>query len=66
MLRHGVSSTLVAINGFKLLLCGCSGPAVKYALELGMDPQRILARGQTNLFNAAKRGDEEKVKVGRI
>ena len=31
-----------------------------------MDPQRILARGQTNLFNAAKRGDEEKVKVGRI
>ena len=31
-----------------------------------MDPKRILARGQTNLFNAAKRGEEEKVKVGRI
>lgn len=47
-------------------LRGCSGPAVKYALELGMDPNRMLSKGQTNLFGAAKRGDVEKVKVGRI
>ncbi|CAL1151401.1 unnamed protein product, partial [Cladocopium goreaui] len=38
-------------------------PALKYALELGMDPNRILSKGQTNLFGAAKRGDVEKVKV---
>ena len=47
-------------------LRGCSGPALKYALELGMDPNRTLSKGQTNLFGAAKRGDVEKVKVGRI
>eukprot|EP00435_Cladocopium_sp_Y103_P005620 s6094_g1.t2 len=39
-------------------------PAVKYAFEeLRCDPNRMLPKGQTNLFGAAKRGDVEKLKV---
>ena len=48
-------------------LRGCSGAAVKYSLEeLGSDPKRLLIKGQTNLFGAAKRRDVEKVKAGSI
>ncbi|CAL1164381.1 unnamed protein product, partial [Cladocopium goreaui] len=55
--QHGVSAAV--IDNRQQNAC----PALKYALELGMDPNRILSKGQTNLFGAAKRGDVEKVKA---
>eukprot|EP00435_Cladocopium_sp_Y103_P020583 s4012_g5.t1 len=49
------------------ILTSATGPAVKYAFEeLHGDPNRMLLKGQTNLFGAAKRGDLEKLKAGRI
>ena len=63
IINTGSNSWLQTSPWFDL---GGSGPALKYALELGMDPSRLLANGQTNIFRAAKRGDSDKVKVGRI
>ena len=44
-------------------MCCSAGPAMKYAVDLGADPKRTLAKKQTYLFVAAKRGDVEKVKA---
>ncbi|CAL1164420.1 unnamed protein product [Cladocopium goreaui] len=62
LVQKGATTDMLSNMGGDIF-ASATGPALKYALELGMDPNRILSKGQTNLFGAAKRGDVEKVKV---
>ncbi|CAL1164436.1 unnamed protein product, partial [Cladocopium goreaui] len=62
LVQKGATTDMLSNMGGDIF-ASATGPAVKYALELGMDPNRMLSKGQTNLFGAAKRGDVEKVKV---
>lgn len=62
LVQKGATTDMLSNMGGDIF-ASATGPALKYALELGMDPNRTLSKGQTNLFGAAKRGDVEKVKV---
>ncbi|CAL1151406.1 unnamed protein product [Cladocopium goreaui] len=62
LVQKGATTDMLSNMGGDIF-ASATGPALKYALELGMDPNRILSKGQTNLFGAAKRGDVEKVKA---